>query len=246
MLLAKQTTLQHVRCNRKADLLAKEIAHHDSAIAIEDKKLLLDAIAGRQEWLVALNKKFGEDVKTSKANETLPPTEVATVDFPTMFPRWLWHANPGRYVATTFLPEIMPPKKWKWSGNSWAVVLDFVKALKWQKKATHEVAFIELTYVFHKRGFRLAEIDPQEKTLRDLHQLIRIALRHIHASGFLPGEWKDAQNKSWGRHLPTGCIQGAIPWFSDVELEHFASVLLDGAGGQMHSWSFLLADCMFF
>ena len=245
MLAAKNTTLQHVMCNRVADLLAKEIAQNDAAVSISDRKWLLDSIAGRQKWLVDLNKRFGDDVLISKANNNVEPL-IPEVCFQTMFPRWPWNAKPELYRTFKGLQNFDPPKKWKWSEDSWRKILRFVAALKWHILDGNEVAFVEFTFLFHKRGFRLAEIDPQTKSFRDLHQLMRIAMRSLHALGALPGKWIENSNKSWGRHLPTGCIQGAIPWFSFQELEDFANILLEGAGGQMQSWSFILAECTFF
>ena len=246
MLAAKGTTLQHVVCNRTADLIAKEYAHEDAAVRLSDRTWLLDSIAGRQKWLVKLNRRFGEDVKISKANTTSQDAGEQNVCFQTMFPRWPWFVEPTAYSFHGAIPNIDKPKKWKWSVASWNVVLSFLREVKWHVLDENETAFVEFTFLFHKRGFRLAEIDPDTCSFRDLHQLIRVALRHIHAAGCLPGTWQENKNKSWGRHLPTGCLQGAIPWFSTLELENFANILVDGAGGQMQSWSFILADCTFF
>ena len=159
------------------------------------------------------------------------------------FPRWHWHESPGRYTAAGDYTDIDVPSRWKWSAESWKQLLNFASSLKWRESENHEVAFIELTFLFHLRGFRCPDFDCDITTFRDLHQLVRQGLRQIQKTRPFPGCWLENNNKSWGRHLPTGVIRNAMPWFSFQELELLANTLLNGAGGQISTWSFPLADC---
>ena len=113
MLLAKRTTLQHVKCNQKADLIAKEVAAADTAVAPKDKAWLLQAIAGRQDWLVALNKRFAVDVATSKPKATQLEQPPQVIDFRTAFPRWRWDDNPATCHLQKDFSGLAKPAWWK-------------------------------------------------------------------------------------------------------------------------------------
>ena len=154
MLKAKNITFQHVKCNRIADFSVKQKALEDAAIDINDKEWLLASIAGRQKWPVNLNRRLGEDVEWSKAQDSESTSQEHVVDLKQKFPRWLWNANPGHYTIRGAPLNVSPPKLWKWSDNCWQQVQRFASSLKWGTKEENEVAFVELTYLFHKRGFR--------------------------------------------------------------------------------------------
>ena len=141
---AKKTTFQHVRCNRRVDLHAKKSALEDAAVDIKHKHWLLASIAGRQKWLVDLNKHYGDDVNVFKANGEEHNRPGQTIGLRATFPRWLWNANPAQYTASGISLKVAPPNKWKWSDESWFTLLKFASALKWQVKEGSEVAFVEL------------------------------------------------------------------------------------------------------
>ena len=247
MPVAKKTNIQHVRGNRIADLVAEEQAAYDAAVAVADKVWLQTSVAGRQEWLVALNKRFADDVTVSK---NLASSEIANnnaeINLEELFPRWPWHANFSSYITAIDVRDVSVPAKWKWSHDAWIQLTRFATALKWHVNDDKEVAFIDLTFLFRKRGFRRTEFDMQSPSIRDLHQMVRKGLRELQRLNKLPGEWMENHNKSWGKHLPTGCIRKAMPWFSHDELQSLGHLLMNGAGGKMSSWSFSLAETLQF
>ena len=89
-------------------------------------------------------------------------------------------------------------------------------SLHWRVDDSAKTAYVELAFLFWKRGFFLHEVSAANGTFRDLVFWIRRMIVFVHKQpehAVFPGQPCNVTLKTEGRALPQGAINGAIPRF---------------------------------
>lgn len=124
-------------------------------------------------------------------------------------------------------------------------LLSFSSSLKWKKAVDISVAYVELTFLFTARNFKLEEVSPPQTFGHLVRFIKRVCdlIFDLSAEKILPGKHERDQSHSCGRALPRGAIFGARPLFSHDELAAFANLILEGGGRTLKTSQFELDMC---
>ena len=124
-----KTEIDHVRGNRKADLIAKDNALLGAAIHPKDEKWLRKVISATHTRMAVIGKKLGQDVtmmkqSTQEAERVMqtPPDDPIAL-FSRRYPKWLWGLEPNRCQSCDIDLGEPCPSKWPFEASDW--VSDF-------------------------------------------------------------------------------------------------------------------------
>lgn len=244
MASSKGTEVHHIMCNRFADCFAKSHALHATSIHPLDEQLLKRSIVQRQDWLTNLNRLIAllqrqdQDLKLEARLEA----EAESENMFALFPRWDWGPKgadfpwrPQTSIALLPLHDL-----WKDRASSWNMLASFFDQLQWRTHATALTSYVELAVLFYLKGFLLPEHDPDQQTFRDLTAEIRQFIAHVRTQSddAIPGKQNRHRNKSVGRSLPNGTIDGAEVFFSKPEKVRFARILAGVLTARLAAWEF--------
>ena len=151
------TTVEHVRLNRRADRAAKSCALRISPVKPDMIPVVQAASTLYQEWLVKLHCHLDTHAVHEEEPERSSTNDI--LDLPTakrMFPNWLWD-EPKR--AFPWKPKIAldlkVPDRWRHAKADWHTICCFARQLQWRHEEGCATAFCELAALFHFQGHRL-------------------------------------------------------------------------------------------
>ena len=233
------TTVQHILCNRKADLAAKKIAAASLPVEVQMYTQMKQAIFARQHFLARLNELSTPEVPATAVVEEIPVCEDAT-SLRRKFGRWNWNQNladfPWRFEHVL---DISTPWFSQHSSNDITTFIRFARALAWKVGDAFCTSYMELAFLFQKRGYTLEACCGDDITFRDLSFWLRRIFVHIGKipdHQVFPGYTCLQTRKSEGRSFPQGAIVGAVPFFSPAELHGLAQMMDAGCSKLLSSW----------
>ena len=120
----------------------------------------------------------------------------------------------------------------------------FFDNLQWRLHGSALTSYVELAVLFYLRGFLLPEHDPEQNTFRDLTGEIRQFVAHIRlvSDAIVPGVHNRHRNKSIGKSLPNGTIDGAEVYFTKAEKIRFAQILSGVSTARLSAWEFTFSS----
>ena len=253
VLIAKNTTRQHILLNRLADRHARHAAVQHSAIHPDDQHMLFNAVLAKQNWLTRLADliycdyhELQQEAKCDSKEDSEQKSSLNEAESRQKFPNLYWDMNSAAYRWKVALPvNVRQPNKKQISPSDWEAVQSFCNGLVWKVDGGVSISFVELALIFHIRGFRFSGWQLETKTFRELTSALRKVLMYMKTNAedvFLPGSWQRSLNRSYGKALPAGAITGATPWLSNQELVIFANLLNNGAGKNLSTWTWFLDD----
>ena len=246
----KGTTVLDIKCNRKADLVAKDVALQHCSVHPEMKQTLLKAILIRQEFLTKVSYLLGLD-----APLPLPPEKFDSRDevdltddnaIVTYFHGWDWHETISSFkVQIRFSQTSDQPTKWGLTADDWNVFKTFVCQLRWQKGSTLSVSYAELACLFALRGFKWTSYVPGETLFSDLIPSIKRAFfwcKNLAEFTKFPGVSDPHKARKIGKCMPHGLIDGVMAYITYEEKLVLGRLFLCGVSTPMKSWSFPVAE----
>ena len=249
---AKKTEVRHIIGNRFADKFAKEHAVQATSVHPSDEQMLKQSIVRRQDWLTMLNLEIAALQKSDQESkqEARLAEEEASEDVFALFPHWEWEPQVQQFPWTptfVFLPDKFPPQ-WASKSNDWKILGSFFACQQWRLAEDAVTSYVELAVLFHLQGFRLPSQDTSLHTFRDLTAEIRQFVASIRVDSgisFVPGCHNRHRNKSIGKSLPNGTIDGAEIFISRENKIRFARILAGVSTARLQAWAFSLdsAEC---
>ena len=244
MARSKGTEVRHIMGNRFADRFAKDHALECTSVHPKDESMLKKSIIQRQDWLANLNmqvavlQKQDLDMKMEARLEA----EAESENVYSLFPHWEWDLTADSFPWKPGVSVLSVPlhDKWKERGPSWRVLGSFFDNLQWRLHGSALTSYVELAVLFYLRGFLLPEHDPEQNTFRDLTGEIRQFVAHIRlvSDAIVPGVHNRHRNKSIGKSLPNGTIDGAEVYFTKAEKIRFAQILSGVSTARLSAWEF--------
>ena len=240
--------VDHLICNRLADITAKQLAWDLAPINPQIFKHLQHECFARQSGLARLNQFIGSDcpVKNVYATKEEALPESSQIGYESRFPEWDW--NP-QLSSFGWIPgashDIAAECGNLCSETDCDTLSSFLLSLKWKIHKDCSVAYVELAFIFAARDFKLEEIAPP-CTFGDLTKFLKRVCDQVfalHHQKFLPGKHERDQSHSCGRALPRGAIFGARSFISKDELTGFARLIMEGGGRTLKTWQFELSTC---
>ena len=237
------TTLESIRLNRVADIYAKQVAMKAAAVHPEDFHMLQQAVYQRQLYLARWNFHIGNvlfhpEHEPEESQPQLSPLEAMKK----RFPKWDWEQPASSFTWTT-TASLDCSAGWftKLQPEDIATFFRFMHSLQWRVEDSVKTAYVEISFLFWKRGYFLHDISAGGHTFRDLvfwirRMLVFVQKRPNHQ--IFPGKACNFTLKTEGRALPQGAIIGAIPRFSIDELVDFGELLCGGCTRSLTSWEF--------
>lgn len=206
MAASKGTTIQHIRCNRKADHTAKEFAAAVSPVHPGVQQQADLGILHHQRWLSRLHALLPTDGPQQTAEEE-PAEDFDFLSCQKIFPQWAWNWEISFFSCKPKVPlQLDVPPKWDGTNADWAEVCAFFRELRWIEGSAEVTSLCELAVLFHQQGRSFAG-DPQLATYFDLHHKIRLAaslLLHDDRVSLFPGSYLYILAKAAGRTMPQG------------------------------------------
>ena len=253
MAKAHKTTCKDIALNRIADKKAKEIAEANCAVDPRDKQLLTAAIDAKQTWLTRLADLIYCDVqelqrtaKESTPQEDQTEKRLSELECREKFPDLYWNMDCRLFEWKADFPTTYSaPRSASFETDAWEVFKTFCHELCWKEDENLAISFVELTLIFHLRGFNLPGKDAATTTFRDLYSVLRkmfCTMKNSEDYNFFPGQWCRCKNRNYGKSLPAGYVAGASPWLSNHELTVFANLLHCGGGKNLSTWTWFLDD----
>ena len=242
------TTVEHIVCNRKCDLAAKELAQSLSPVTQDMFNQMSKAVDLHQRWLIALHARMPTTESSAdsvhvaaEGNDVAPTPELCKM----RFPHWHWGLPRKFFPWRPKIPKNLPsPPTWKASSEDWASICAFLSGLHWQVDGSQSFSFCELAVLYHQAGYQITG-DQELCTFYDIYKLVReciLQLSRLANVDAVPGQFSSTKPRSCGRVLPQGCIDGAIPFHSDEARVKIASAFAKGAGRQIESWRLCICD----
>ena len=249
---AKKTEVRHIIGNRFADKFAKEHAVQATSVHPSDEQMLKQSIIRRQDWLTMLNLEIAALQKSDQESkqEARLAEEEASEDVFALFPHWEWEPQVQQFPWTptfVFLPDKFPPQ-WASKSNDWKILGSFFACQQWRLAEDAVTSYVELAVLFHLQGFRLPSQDTSLHTFRDLTAEIRQFVASIRVDSgisFVPGCHNRHRNKSIGKSLPNGTIDGAEIFISRENKIRFARILAGVSTARLQAWAFSLDSAEF-
>ena len=242
------TTKEHILHNRRADLVAKELAYRLAPVDCAMQRQADQAILQHHRWLINLHRLLPTSVPPTNV-EVAPRVEAVADVTPDQckarFPQWMWGLRPSLFTWKPKIPAQCPcPARWARPERDWHTLCAFFRSLKWLPDDQQSFSFSELTVCFHCEGFRL-EGDQQQLTFYDIYKPLRACLLALHKSDYadpFPGKFNSTFPRSCGRVMPQGCIEGCTPFHTDLTRVTLARIFSAGAGRTLESWKLSLSD----
>ena len=237
---AHHTTVQHILLNRIADREAKKIAQQFLPVEIVTFKNLQLSVYARHEFLAQLNHFATPEPHAAETSVGDNPIVDEGALLRKKFPRWCWNQNIVDFSWKAALDvDFSSPWFRKHSDQDLRVFSDFTRSLAWRVGALFCTSYMELAFLFHKRGFTLEACTGDNITYRDLAFWLRrmfVYIGKLEAQTIFPGRTCLQTHKSEGRTFPQGAILGAVPFFSDAELSGLALMMDSGCSKNISSW----------
>ena len=244
-----QIPLRHLRCNRVADLKAKEVAFANAPVHPKVFQQLQYDVFQRQSQLAILNRTIGTEMSVRKFFQTKEDicSTAEVFDVRKRFPNWLWKAEISSFLWTpTLTSEIHDALTHVFGTIDASSIGEFWSSLHWQCGEQFSVSYIELAFLFCRQKRSLEKFAEPNVTVAQIQKVLKRAAGIIFSlSGqqLIPGLHDAVWAHKCGRALPKGSIRSARPFFADPELECFAHLLLDGKNQSLTTWDIAPADC---
>ena len=246
-----RSTVLDIFCNRCADFAAKSTCIDHAPLHAERYHDFEKHILVHHKWLVELASKLGhehEEQILRQSDEPGPSQDEDDLEqtIRSFFHKWPW--NPPAESLPWTPPRIegvCKPACWKNSADDWMMFLHFLKSLRWDSHASLSWSYFELACIFHLRGFAWEDVDPLTFRVDSLVPKVKkacIAVRKSAAHILLPGSHNPDRNKSIGKTLPSGTIDGVNLRCSSDELLKLGRFIFHGGNHRLGSWAFALCD----
>ena len=250
MAQAKGTTTLDIKCNRKADLTAKDVALQHCVVHPEMKQTIVKAILLRQEFLTKISYLLGLDTPLPLAPEKFETRDEVDLtnenDIISYFHGWKWTETISSFKLRIRLqPSQLPPPKWGLPEDDWITFKEFLCHLQWQKGSALSISYAELACLFALRGYKLTAYDEGTTLFSDLIPTIKRAFfwcRNLDAFERFPGVSDPHKARKIGKCMPHGTIEGVMAFISFEEKLTLGRLFLNGVSTPMKTWSFPVAE----
>ncbi len=251
------TTWINIARNRKADKYAKLACFHQAPISDFQKICDQKATIDWQMWITKIcalvsetsvgadkKNKPGKASKSALRNldkeEKIFPEDLTVFHpvehFALLLPKWDWFLNPE---SCTWVPKFDLSTELnsfaKVSQNQWSYALEFFHSISWICEPSKKTAFIEIAYHAWFSGWIFPNIDHNPKAFA---VFLRKIVNQSDKLGIIihPGTVK-AANKSLGKTLPSGYINGASFVFHPKAIKQLAIDVFAGRSQSLSTWS---------
>ena len=239
-----------IDCNRRADFAAKTSCELHAPLHISRYNDLPHLILEHHTWLVQLARQLDQEKETtndsSAAEAPTQPNEDDEQHLRSFFHRWPWTTPRGSVRWSPPRPQIFEkPACWKNTDSDWTMFCNFLGTLQWDQDPSLSWSYFELACIFHLRGFTWENVNPAVFQIAALVPKVKkacIAIRKSAAHILLPGAHNPDKNRSIGKTLPSGTIDGVSLRCSSEELVRLGRFLYHGGNHRLSSWPFLLCD----
>ena len=250
MLEVAKTSLLDIARNRKADFVARDLAHELAPVDQGWLTKLPSTVAKHHRWLVELAHLLGQEDESEWISRSTPPDqnepEITDEFIEKFFYAFPW---PPIHQPHLWTPNIaMPsrrPTKWCMDVDCWDIFSGFLCSLTWNIKGDACWSYLELAAIFILRGFRFSQTNINVDTFKTFIPIIKKASTCVlkgDGDKILPGHHNPDRNKPVGKTLPSGTIDGAEIVCSREELLSIGRFMLDGGNHRLSSWDFRLCD----
>ena len=247
MAAAKNTEIRHIIGNRYADKFAKNHAFQATSVSPEDEHMLKSSIVRRQDWLTQLNLEIASLQKIDQDSklEARLAAEEASEDVFVLFPQWNWGAQIQDFpwTPTYNFHDASIPSHWSSKPHDWEVLGSFFECQHWRLAEDAVTSYVELAVLFFLQGFRLPSQDTSINTFRDLTTEVRQFVNQVRGdsgTSFVPGCHNRHRNKSIGKSLPNGTIDGAEIFMTHDIRVRFARILAGVSTARLQAWAFTM------
>ena len=234
MAASKGTTIQHIRCNRKADHTAKEFAAAVSPVHPGVQQQADLGILHHQRWLSRLHALLPTDGPQQTAEEE-PAEDFDFLSCQKIFPQWAWNWEISFFSCKPKVPlQLDVPPKWDGTNADWQKFVLFSESYAGSRAPPRSLHFVNLRCCFTNKG------DPLLVTLSWLHTLICIIRfgSQLHCC-FMMTEFLCSLARiciSLRRLLAARCHRAQAAFLGNDTLVHLARVFALGAGRTLSSW----------
>lgn len=234
--------------NRQADHIARHHAWSGTPIKPELFNYLQQQMFAHQEQLTRLNRLVGD--QCSIRTGTVWKEEISQQGdqfLQSRFPSWEWNPDPNDFVWKPQQGSFAFPKRAKFHEADFLTIQQFLGSLCWKIDDTLGVSFVELLFLFVRRGHKFQGFPEVGTSFQDAPKHFKMAVVFIMSEPgqmLVPGTYIATEAYKCGRALPKGAIFGARPMLQPDELCSFATILLEGCGQNLATWSFPLSTCL--
>lgn len=156
-------------------------------------------------------------------------------DFQHYFPKWDWTPPPSFPSKASFDPCVELRPHASINKQQWSQGLDFFHKISWCQDPAKKTAFVELAFYAWDSGWRFDDI-PEK--IAAYSSFLRKACNQAIKSQqepIVPGDFI-SNNKSLGKTLPSGYVNGAWPDTPISSLKKLAIHRLSGRTQSLVSW----------
>ena len=245
-----KSTVLDIDCNRRADFAAKTCCERHAPLHTSRYHDLPQIILEHHKWLIEVARLLGHEDETRITNplhdDDVELNEDDEQHLRNFFHRWPWVQPPGSLLWTPApQPAFAKPASWKNTDADWLMFCNFLGTLQWDQAPTLSWSYFELACIFHLRGFTWENVNPAAFQIASLVPKVKkacISIRKSAAHSLLPGHHNPDKNRSIGKTLPSGTIDGVSLRCSSYELLRLGRFIYYGGNHRLSSWPFVLCD----